>query len=196
MRVTKLDLTTATLACLKAAGITDVERLVAHPCDELLKHPNIGPAELYEVIHQLNRLDLTLPANHFGRVRVPSARNLEMFRLRCVEGLPLAEVGRQTGVTGTRVHQLLRDHFGSSRRPTQADYPGLERLILLELLRHKRPKQRSRPELERALSDMDRNAIHDSLCSLAAVGAVNLDGRTVQASPAARRIEALDMICI
>jgi DNA-directed RNA polymerase sigma subunit (sigma70/sigma32) len=79
-----------------------------------MERPVFGPAELYEIIRQLNRL--MLPSNQFGNVRIPSERNLEMFRLRFVEGLTLTEVGRRTGVTDGRVRQLLYFHFGTSSR--------------------------------------------------------------------------------
>ena len=117
MRVTELGLSPATLACLDEAGIDYVEQLVARPCNELIEHSAIGPAELYEIIRRLNHLDLTLPANRFGRIRIPSQRNLEMFRLRFVEGLTLAEVGRRNGLSKSRVQQLLLFHFGASSVP-------------------------------------------------------------------------------
>lgn len=115
MRVAELGLSPATLACLHTAGIVNVKQLLARPCNELMEHPAIGPAELYEIIRQLNKHGLMLPYNQYGNVRIPSQRNLEMFRLRFVEGLTLAEVGRRNGVTNSRVHQLLRFHFGTSR---------------------------------------------------------------------------------
>ena len=117
MRVTDLGLSPAPLACLDEAGIDYVEQLVARPCNELIEHPAFGPGELYEIIRQLNRCGLTLPANRFGRIRIPSERNLEMFRLRFVEGLALAEVGRRNGILRGRVQQLLLFHFGASSIP-------------------------------------------------------------------------------
>lgn len=74
--------------------------------------------------------------------------------------------------------------------------PGTERIVLFALLRDKRPELWTRSELERDLYDVDPDAIRDSLVSLGAVGVVSLDGEQVQASPAARRIDALDMICV
>lgn len=117
MRVAELGLSPATLACLHTAGIVNVGPLLARPCNELIEHPAIGPAELYEIIRQLNKRGLMLPYNQYGDVRIPSQRTLEMFRLRFVEGLTLAEVGRRNGVTNSRVHQLLRSHFGASNVP-------------------------------------------------------------------------------
>jgi len=74
--------------------------------------------------------------------------------------------------------------------------PGTERVVLFVLLRSEHPQCWSRLELERDLYDVDPDAIRGSLSSLAAVGVVSLDGEQVQASPAARRIDALDMICV
>jgi hypothetical protein len=77
-----------------------------------------------------------------------------------------------------------------------AAHPGTERIVLFELIRQGRPERQTRSELERELYDVDPGAIRDSLASLAAVGVVSLDGEAVQASPAVRRIDALDMICV
>jgi hypothetical protein len=82
-----------------------------------------------------------------------------------------------------------------SKQVAPAD-PGTERIVLLELLRDERPEEWTRTELEHELYDVDPDAIVGFLEALAAVGVVSLDGEAVQASPAARRIDALDMICI
>ncbi|HEY2768005.1 MAG TPA: hypothetical protein VGI76_07080 [Solirubrobacteraceae bacterium] len=74
--------------------------------------------------------------------------------------------------------------------------PGTERIVLLELLRDERSERWTRTELERELYDVDPDAISGSLISLEAVGVVSVNGEQVQASPAVRRIDALDMICI
>jgi hypothetical protein len=74
--------------------------------------------------------------------------------------------------------------------------PGTERILLFALLRSGRPAQWSRLELERELYDVAPDVIRGSLVALGAIGVVSLDGEQVQASPAVRRIDALDMICI
>jgi DNA-binding transcriptional regulator YiaG len=117
MRVEKLGLQPATLAGLHNAGIINMEQLKRYTCSELMEHPDIGPARVYEIIRQLNKRGLMLPANQYGRVRRPSERNLEMFRLRFIEGLGLVEIGRRTGVSRARVHQLLHFHFGITKLP-------------------------------------------------------------------------------
>jgi hypothetical protein len=52
--------------------------------------------------------------------RVPEDRHVEMLRLRWVEGLTLRETGERTGVTGSRVQQLLAVHFGLNGIPPAA----------------------------------------------------------------------------
>ena len=81
-------------------------------------------------------------------------------------------------------------------QPTQPAFPGTERIVLFALLRATRAQCWSRGELERDLYDVDPAAIRGSLLSLETVGALRLDGEQVQASPAVRRIDALDMICV
>jgi hypothetical protein len=123
MRLSEMGLEPVTLACLRDAGTTTVEGLTTHTCSDLMQRPGLGAVEVYEIIRGLNQQGLMLPANHLGRVRIPSERNLEMFRLRFVEGLTLTEVGRRVGLTDGRVIQLLRWHFGVSRRPPAAKAP-------------------------------------------------------------------------
>jgi hypothetical protein len=79
---------------------------------------------------------------------------------------------------------------------TRLAFPGTERIVLFALLRDERPEQWTRSELEADLYDVDPDAIRGSLMSLGAVGVVRLDGEHVQASPAARRIDALNMISV
>lgn len=119
MRVTELSLRPATLFCLHTASIVNVKQLTSYSCTELMEHPTISMAELYEVIRQINKRGLMLPTD-WGWVRRPSPRNLELFRLRFVEGLTLTEVGEQTGITNGRVGQLLHLHFGTSKWPPTA----------------------------------------------------------------------------
>jgi len=116
MRVEKLGLTPATLACLHTAGIVNVTQLTSHSCVELMQHPDIGPTKVYEVIRRLHKHGLALP-NQWGWVRVPNERGIEMFRLRFIEGLSLPETGRRFGVSRSRADQLLRNYFGVSTLP-------------------------------------------------------------------------------
>lgn len=112
MHVSELGLSPAALARLDAAGITEVEQLVARPATDLIRRSRFKAAELYEIVCQLKQHGLSLPPIPGGHIRVPSERDLEMFRLRLVERLTLAEVGQRTGVSQERVRQILRLHFG------------------------------------------------------------------------------------
>ena len=113
MRVSELGLRPATLACLHAAGIVNVSQLTSHSCVELMQHPEIGPAKVYEIVRRLHKRGLALP-NQWGWVRLPSERSIEMFRLRFIEGLTLSETGRRFGVSPSRADQILRKDFGVS----------------------------------------------------------------------------------
>ncbi len=126
MRVEKLGLRPATLACLHTAGIVNVSQLTSHACGELMQHPDLGPAKVYEVIRRLHKRGLALP-NEWGRMRVPDERSVEMFRLRFVEGLSLIETGRRFGVSRSRVYQLLHAHFGISTPPAAANATARQR---------------------------------------------------------------------
>jgi AraC-like DNA-binding protein len=119
MRVEALGLRPATLACLHTASIVNVTQLTSHSCIELMQHPDIGTAGVYEIVRRLHMRGLALP-NEWGTVRLPNERSLEMFRLRFVEGLSLIDTGRQFGVSRSRVYQLLHAHFGVSTLPTAA----------------------------------------------------------------------------
>jgi transposase len=119
VRVEKLGLRPATLAGLHTAGIVNVTQLTSHACIELMQHPDIGPATVYEVIRRLHKHGLALP-NEWGIVRLPNERSIEMFRLRFVEGLSVTETGRRFGVSRARVYQILHAHFGISTLPDAA----------------------------------------------------------------------------
>lgn len=122
MHIFELGLTAATLAALEAIDIAEVETLIQHPADELLSPTaQIGPGELFEIVCALNQCGYSLPPVPGGLIRVPrDDRRREMLRLRIIDGLTLADVGRQTGVSTERVRQLLRLHFGLSGTPPAA----------------------------------------------------------------------------
>lgn len=112
MHITELRLSPAALACLRAADIYLADELVEHPADELITL-GVGPNELYEVVCRLAEYDLCLPPCQGGRkLRPPKDRDLEVFRLRVVEGLTLIEVGERVGLSRARVRQLTRLSFG------------------------------------------------------------------------------------
>jgi hypothetical protein len=77
--------------------------------------PLVEPARFYRYAAGRQARGLAvMPAPLDGRV--PEARHVEMLRLRLVEGLTLKEVGRRTGVSPTRVRQLLDHYFGGPGR--------------------------------------------------------------------------------
>jgi Sigma-70, region 4 len=101
MRVTELDLSPAALACL-AADIADVDQLVTHTADELVRK-GFGATELHEIVCQLKRNDLALMPTPMAKVTyVPNERSSAVFRLRLVEGLTLDEIGERFGVSKER----------------------------------------------------------------------------------------------
>jgi hypothetical protein len=110
VRVERLGLRPATLDRLHLAGIVNVAQLTSRSAVEMMQHPDFGPAEVHHMLCRLNKHGLTLPTP-WGWSRVPNQRTLEMFRLRFVEGLTVAETGRRFGVTRSRVDQLLHAHF-------------------------------------------------------------------------------------
>lgn len=117
MRVTELDISAAAFACLQAVGIKSMEDFRQHPCDELLSTPHFGALEIYEVVRELNEHGLTLPRVPGGSIQLPSTSKHELIRLRLIDGLTFAEIGKRVGLTDGRVQQILRAHYGLKRRP-------------------------------------------------------------------------------
>jgi hypothetical protein len=115
--VVELGLSLDTLDCLQAADIHEVGQLGS--ADDLIKLPELSNGtELYEIVRALNRRGLSLPTH---RQRHPAKdRELEMFRLRAVEGLTLQEVGERVGLKSERVRQILFASFGLSGKPPAA----------------------------------------------------------------------------
>jgi hypothetical protein len=117
MRITELELSGAALACLDLGSITDVDQLLAHSGTVLAHCPYIGAMELYEIVCQLNRHNLSLPMFPGFQPDVPNEREREMFRLRLVEGLPLTEIGQRLAVAPEWVRHVLHWHFGLTGKP-------------------------------------------------------------------------------
>ena len=108
-----LPLHRATKARLRAAGIRTKEELLLHTGRELLEH--MEPSELYGLIVWLRERGEGI-ANYHGRVgRVPSERNVEIFRLRVVEKLTYRATGEAVGLGKERVRQLINADFGMRR---------------------------------------------------------------------------------
>lgn len=135
MHVTELDLSPATLACLKAADIHLVDQLLEHGSGHLIQHPKFSKGlELYEIVCELHRHGLTF--SRHGR-HIQTEREREIFRLRAVAGLTLDEIGERFNLSRGRIHQLLRLHFrldvvppaAKARRPPP---PNLRKHTLIE----------------------------------------------------------------
>jgi hypothetical protein len=119
MRVNELALSQAVLSSLAKVGIHEVEQLAEHRTGELLRRPEFGSGvELYELICELDRHGLTPFSGHGGHIE--TERELEIFRLRAVEGLTLTEIGARVRLNRTRVDQLLRLHFRLNEVPPAA----------------------------------------------------------------------------
>jgi AraC-like DNA-binding protein len=185
MRVNVLALSQAVLPSLAKAGIHETGQLAEYDLGELLRRPEFrSGVELYELIRELHRHGLT----PFSRSRrIHGERELEMFRLRAVEGLTLAQIGEQVGVTTERVRQLLKLHFGiggrtpaAKRRPpvkprplTLSERRRMYRLARLTVMRsyHKpltleevaRTVAASPRQVQRAYAEFGTSTFHDDL---------------------------------
>jgi hypothetical protein len=117
MRLTELGLRPATLTRLRSAGINTTYRLLEHTCRELIWNSEIDATDLYDILRVLNQHGMTLKATTKGIDRPVSERNLEVFRLRVVEGRPLKETGERVGIGVERVRQVLAGYFGLRGEP-------------------------------------------------------------------------------
>jgi transcriptional regulator with XRE-family HTH domain len=112
--IVELGLTLDTLDRLQAADIHEVGQL--GDASNLIRHPELSKGtELYELVRVLNRHGLSLPISR--RQRVPGDRELEMFRLRVVEGLSLGAIAERFGIKSERVRQILSYSFGLKGTP-------------------------------------------------------------------------------
>jgi hypothetical protein len=119
MRVNELALSQAVLSSLAKVGIHEVEQLAELRTGELLRRPEFSSGvELYELICELHRHGLTPFSGHGEHIE--TERELEIFRLRAVEGLTFTEIGAQVRLNRTRVDQLLRLHFRLNEVPPAA----------------------------------------------------------------------------
>jgi hypothetical protein len=60
---------------------------------------------------------MMLPPSPGRTVRPPGERNLEVYRLRVVEGFSLKATGEQVGISIERVRQVLVVYFGLHGSP-------------------------------------------------------------------------------
>jgi hypothetical protein len=117
MRLSEMGFEPTTLACLRRGGINTTYRLLEHTYRELIWHSEITPEALYDVLCALRRHGMTLKPATKGIERPVSERNLEVFRLRVVEGRKLREVAERNGIGIERVRQILSACFGLRGEP-------------------------------------------------------------------------------
>ncbi len=108
-------------AALKDAGLSDDEVLLKTG-DELREA--IGSRFTYELAVALAGQRLAF-ARWPGRpAKLPQddliERNLDILKLRLIDKMSFAAIGREVGLTGTRVSELLRIYFGVDKRPGPA----------------------------------------------------------------------------
>ena len=117
MRLSEMGLEPATLACLHRGGINTTYWLLDHTYRELIWHSEITPEALYDILRALRRHGMTLKPHTKGSERSVNERNLEVFRLRVVEGRRLKATGEQVGIGVERVRQILAAYFGLRGAP-------------------------------------------------------------------------------
>jgi|SRR5579863_5924156 len=120
MRLSEYGFKPATTTCLRNAGINATWELDHYTCRELIWHSQIPASILYDILCVLHQHGETLKPNTRKNARPLTERNLEIFRLRVVEGHTLREVGEQVGVGIERVRQILASHFGLYGEPPAA----------------------------------------------------------------------------
>lgn len=141
MLIAALGVAPATKRALQAAGIKDTAQL-QRTANELLAIESITGAVLYDVTCRLRAHNLGLRAD--SRSGLPSEGDLEMLRLRVVEGLALRDIAASSEISPERVRQRLNRRFGLNGEPPAAlerrrlrgqQRPDWERIIALRLCR-------------------------------------------------------------
>ncbi len=117
MRLSEMGLEPTTLACLHRGGINTTYWLLDHTYRELIWHSEITPEALYDILRALCRHGMRLKPHTKGIERSVNERNLEVFRLRVVEGRRLKATGEQVGIGVERVRQILASCFGLRGAP-------------------------------------------------------------------------------
>jgi DNA-binding XRE family transcriptional regulator len=115
--LSELGLKPTTVACLHNAGIKTPWRLLEHTCRELIWHSTIPAEQTYVILSQLNRRGITLKPTTKTIARPLAERDLEILRLRIVEGRTHQAIGEQVGLGHERVRQILALHFGLRGEP-------------------------------------------------------------------------------
>lgn len=103
-KLNELGLSSTTMSVLGKEGLEQVDQL-GSASSMLARTDFASGAELFEVVCALNRHGLSLPGSRTRRV--PDDRDREIFRLRTVDGLMLAEIGRLYNLNVERIRQIL-----------------------------------------------------------------------------------------
>jgi hypothetical protein len=137
MLISEIGLAPRTQSTWEAAGIQDTDEL-RRPAPELLILPGITGSILYETVYRLHDHHIRLRADG-PRISVPTRLDLEMLRMRIVDGVSLREIGTAHHLSAERVRQRLHLQFGLTGEPPAAAERRQTRLIM-------------RPELERMIA--------------------------------------------
>ena len=120
MLIAELGVAPATKRALRAAGIKNTDQL-QRPANELLAVEHVTGAVVYDIGRRLQVHGLGLRTNTDARrCALPTKDDLEMLRLRVVEGLALRDIAAICGVSAERVRQRLNLRFGLSGDPPAA----------------------------------------------------------------------------
>lgn len=117
MRLSEYGLKPATIAHLHNAGINTAYDLLDRTCRELIWHSEIPATDLYDILRALRKHGQALQPTTKRTAPPLSERNLEIFRLRVVEGRTLRDSGQQVGIGSERVRQILALYFGLHGEP-------------------------------------------------------------------------------
>ncbi len=137
MLISELGLAPTTESAWEAAGVQDTDEL-RRPARELLMLPEITGSILYETVCRLHDHHIFLRADGL-RISAPSRLDIEMLRLRIVDGASLREIGATHDLSAERIRQRLHLQFGLAGEPPAATERRQTRLIM-------------RPELERMIA--------------------------------------------
>ena len=137
MLISELGLAQAAQSTWEAAGVQHTDEL-RRPARELLMLPGITGSVLYETVCRLHDHHIFLRADG-PRVSAPTRLDIEMLRMRIVDGASLREIGTTHDLSGECIRQRLHLQFGLTGEPPAATERRQTRLIM-------------RPELERMIA--------------------------------------------
>ncbi len=142
MLISELDLAPTTQSAWEATGAQDTDEL-RRPARELLMLPGITGSILYETVCRMYEHHIFLRPDG-PRISAPTPSDLEMLRMRIVDGGSLREISATHNLSAERVRQCLHLQFSlTGEPPAAADRrqmrqiirPELKRLIALRLYR-------------------------------------------------------------